>query len=209
MAPLHLLEDGDRAKPRRRPQHRHDLALEERGEGIRAAAVPHLLLVRGQPAILRDAISRGRADRCLRRRHRRRVCLPELHVKPHLVIGDMAAGQWADPFDEKIHPHTRSVAIARRSVPPDGASDRAFRGLRLRSGSALPSAQTPEISLILIVRRSHLSCPPPLFPRSAARPAPPPPAPAAAGADGRRGAMPDSALWQSSMAAGSNSIDSL
>ena len=75
-----------------------DLAIEERGEGIRAATVPHRRLVGRQPAILLEAISRGRADRCLRRRHRRRVCLSELHVEPHLVIGDMAAGQWSDPL---------------------------------------------------------------------------------------------------------------
>jgi putative transposase len=37
-------------------------------------------------------------------------------------------------------------------------SGRIFRGSRLRSGSALPSAQAPENSLILIVGRSHLDC---------------------------------------------------
>src|SRR5229473_2479514 len=158
MAPLHLLEDRDRAKPRRRLQHRHDLGIEELGEGVWTAAVPYRLLVGRQPAILLEAISGGRADRCLRRRHRRHVCLSELHVKPHLVIGDMAAGQWADPFDEKIHPHTRSVSITRRSDPPKGLQTDFFRGLRLRSGSALPSAQAPENSLTLIVGLSHLDC---------------------------------------------------
>jgi len=158
MAPLHLLEDRHRAKPRCRLQHRHDLAIEDVGERIRAAATPYPLLVRRKPAILLEAISGGRADRCLRRRHRRQVCLSELHVKPHLLIGDMAAGQWAAPFNGKIRPHTRSVAITRPSVPPDGNSDRLFRDLRLRSGSALPSAQAPESSLILIVGLSHLDC---------------------------------------------------
>jgi hypothetical protein len=52
---------------------------------------------------------------------------------------------------EKIHPHTRSVSITTRSVPPKRESDRFFRGLRLRSGSALPSAQAAKTSLTLIV----------------------------------------------------------
>ena len=61
--------------------------------------------------ILLEAISRGETDRCLRGRDRRAVCLSERHVKPHLVIGDVAAGQWVDPFDEGIHPRRRPVAI--------------------------------------------------------------------------------------------------
>jgi hypothetical protein len=35
------------------------------------------------------------------------------HVEPHLVIVDMAAGQKADPFKEKIH------LTPRRSRSPD------------------------------------------------------------------------------------------
>jgi hypothetical protein len=46
-----------------------------------------------------------------RGRDRRAVCLSVRHVKPHLVICDMAAGQWADPFDEETHPRRRPVAI--------------------------------------------------------------------------------------------------
>ena len=61
--------------------------------------------------ILFEAIGRGGTDRRLRGRDRRAVCLSERHVKPHLVIGDMAAGQWVDPFDEKVHPRRRPVAI--------------------------------------------------------------------------------------------------
>ena len=48
--------------------------------------------------VLLEAISRGGTDRRLRGRDRWAVCLSERHVKPHLVIGDVAAGQWIDPF---------------------------------------------------------------------------------------------------------------
>jgi hypothetical protein len=93
-----------------------------------------------------------------RSRYDRRVCLSELHVTPHLVIGDMAAGQWADPLDEKIPPHSRSVAITRPSAPLNGASGRFSCGSRLRSGYIRPSAQSAENSLILIDGLSHLDC---------------------------------------------------
>ena len=108
--------------------------------------------------ILFEAIGRGETDRCLRGRDRRAVCLSERHVKPHLVIGDMATGQWADPFDEKIHPISDRSRSPDDPFSPKGTSSQVFRGLRFRSGSALPSAQAPENSLILIVARSHLDC---------------------------------------------------
>ena len=114
MSPLHLLEDRHTAKIGCRLQHRHDVAVEKRGERIRTAPTPDFLPGRRRPVVVFEAIRGGRADRCLRRRNRRRLCLSELHVEPHLVIGDMAAGQWTDPFDEKIYPHIRSVAITRQ-----------------------------------------------------------------------------------------------
>ena len=54
-------------------------------------------------------------------RDRRAVCLSERHVKPHLVIGDVAAGQWVDPFDEEIHPRRQPVAITSLTGKPSRA----------------------------------------------------------------------------------------
>jgi hypothetical protein len=122
MSPLHLFENRDGPKSGCRRQHRRDLDVEESGEGIGAATASRLLMMRRKPEILLEAIRGGSADRRLRGRYRRRVCLSELHVKPHLVIGDMAAGQRADPLDEKIHPHRRPVAFTRRFAPKTGAS---------------------------------------------------------------------------------------
>ena len=82
------------------------------------------------------------------------VCLSERHVEPHLVIGDMAAGQWADPSIEKIHPQPRPVAITRRSAAPERSCRPTCSGV-CASGRATPSlhAQAPERFLILIVGR--------------------------------------------------------
>jgi hypothetical protein len=44
MAPLHLVENGDRAQVRCGLQHRHDLGVEEIGEWIGASAASDLLL---------------------------------------------------------------------------------------------------------------------------------------------------------------------
>src|SRR5271165_4415203 len=70
------------------------------------------------------------------------------------MIGDVAAGQWVDPFTRDPST-TRPVAITRRAVPW-GTSGQLFCRLRLRSGSALPAPQATERFLILIVGRSHL-----------------------------------------------------
>jgi len=61
--------------------------------------------------ILFEAIGRGETDRCLRGRDRRAVCLSERHVKPHLVIGDMAPGQWVDPSMRRSIHRAGPVAI--------------------------------------------------------------------------------------------------
>src|SRR6185295_13190507 len=97
MAALHLFEDRDRAQTWCRLQHRDHLRVEEVREGIRTATGSHLIYSGWRSMILFETIGRGEADRCLRGRDRRAVCLSERHVKPHLVIGDVAAGQWVDP----------------------------------------------------------------------------------------------------------------
>jgi len=121
MTPQHLLEDCDRPDARRRLQQRHDLGVENVGERVGAAALARNLPLRGQPRILLDAIGRGRADRRLRRRDGRRVGLPELHEKPHLVIGYVAAGHKVIPPIGKttgIPGRPRSQDDALKGSPP-------------------------------------------------------------------------------------------
>ncbi len=56
--------------------------------GDRAAVSPRWQLV-----VLLEPVGRRGADRCLCGRNRWAICLSECHVKPHLVVSDVAAGQ--------------------------------------------------------------------------------------------------------------------
>jgi len=116
MATLHLLEDGHRPQPRRRLQHRHDLAIEHLGQGIGPAPIARHDLLRRQPSILFKTVGGGTTERRFRRRYRGRGRLSELHVEPHLVIGDMAAGQRMDLLRDG------PIRISGRSRSPDPSS---------------------------------------------------------------------------------------
>src|SRR5271163_4588599 len=92
--------------------------------------------------VLLEAISRGGTDRRLRGRDRRAVCLSERHVKPHLVIGDVAAGQWMDPsMRRSIHGADRS----RSHDDPllEGLSRQPFAGLASPVGLRPPYDTSP------------------------------------------------------------------
>ena len=111
-----------------------------------------------RPVILFEAIGRGETDRCLRGRDRRAVCLSERHVEPHLVIGDMAAGQWVDPSTRRsIHGAGRSRSHDDRGPRESFVASRCGAGT---SGRASPSPrhQPRNDFLILIVAPSHLDC---------------------------------------------------
>ena len=118
MAAQHLFEDRDRAKPRRGFQQRNDLCIEEISQRVRPAAGSYCLGGRWRPMALFEAIGRRRADRCLGGRDRRAVCLSERHVEPHLVIGDVAAGQ------RRIPSSGDSVHVGRSRSRDDGAPER-------------------------------------------------------------------------------------
>jgi len=142
--PHHLLEDRHRPDAGRGLEQRHNLGIENAGRRVGApAAAPHRLLGR-QARILLDAIGARCADRCLCRRDGRRMGLSELHVKPHLLIGYVAAGHKAGPPNRKDHRRTRPTAITRKAQEQAAAA-----GRKLRSGYALP-AFPPSGILILI-----------------------------------------------------------
>ena len=156
MATLHLFEDRDRSETWRRLQHRDHFRVEEVREGIRPAASSHLIYGGRRPMILFEAIGRGETDRCLRGRDRRAVCLSERHVEPHLVIGDMAAGQWVDPsMRRSIHGAGRSRSHDDRGPRESFVASRCGAGT---SGRASPSLrhQPRNDFLILIVGDSTL-----------------------------------------------------
>ena len=93
-------------------------ALTFPGRPMSVVAAPHTAsAIEGGPVGLLEAIGGGRADRGLRGAHRGAVCLSEGHIEPHLVIGDMAAGQWAD-FHREDPIHTSGRIAVTSPVTP-------------------------------------------------------------------------------------------
>ena len=150
MAPLNLLEDRHRPQARRRLQQRHDLGVEDVRQRVRPTAVPRLYLQRRRSGIGLEAIGRGAAERRLGRRHRRRVGLSELHVEPHLVIGDMAAGQRRDPS------RGEDPSVSGRSRSPDATPSGSIRRIFPRARAS--GRATPSLRLEPSDRLSHLDC---------------------------------------------------
>ena len=93
--------------------------------------------------VLLVAIRGRRADRCLGGGDRRAVCLSERHVEPHLVIGDVAAGQWADPFNEESTTDPAGPRSPEQPPPSVGSGQMSCR-VRFRSGFALPPPATRQ-----------------------------------------------------------------
>ncbi len=97
MAPDDLLEDRDRAQAGRGLEHRHDLGLEHRSERVWTPAGAGCLAHRWQARVPGDPMPGRPAHRRLGGGHRHGVGLTELHEKPHLVIGHVAAGHGSPP----------------------------------------------------------------------------------------------------------------
>ena len=126
------------------------ISMEINNERIRTSAPTWRGLDRGWPVILLEAIGCGCADRRLRGRDRRAVCLAECHVEPHLLIGDVTAGQWADPFTR------RSIQSSSRSRSTDGPrSSRKHRPSRL---TLAPPVGLRSPCAASVRRLSHLDC---------------------------------------------------
>lgn len=120
VTPNHLLEQGDRTKAGGRLQQRHDLVLEDRGQGIGSPPAPRGLLQGRQAWILLDAVGGGGTEASLGGRGTPRVGLTELHVEPHLAIGHMAARHARTLLGEEGRPHSRPAVIARSRSRPCG-----------------------------------------------------------------------------------------
>ena len=101
MAPQHLLEDGDRPQARTGPQQGNGLALPDTGQRVRPAAASRGRLLRWRTGVLLDPVGGRGAEPGLGGGDRHRLCAAELHVQPHLAVGDMAAGQQRGPFVRK------------------------------------------------------------------------------------------------------------
>ena len=116
-------------------------------ERIGPSPAARRLLLRGQARIGLDPVAgRGREAGLGGGRRRRVVGLSETHVQPHLVVGDVEAGQTSDPSivetNQKLDPVLLDRQTGLENAPPG-------LGCR-RSGYALPPSAHPRRILILI-----------------------------------------------------------
>ena len=138
MAADDLLEEGDGPQARGGLEQRDDLAVPDTRERIGAPAPAADLLLGGQPRVLVDAVGGGGAEPGLGGGDRDGVGLTELHVQPHLAVGDVAAGQRA------------GFLIGREETPflsPVGRDGQTVRSVRIApSPLILIAAQLPPRS---------------------------------------------------------------
>ena len=95
---------------------RHQLLAIAR-ERVATAAATRRFLLRRQPWIPFDAIGGGGTEPGLGRGNSRRVGLAKTHIKPHLAVGDVAAGQAAVP-----HRGVKNPLPIDRPRPPENTA---------------------------------------------------------------------------------------
>ena len=105
-------------------------------------------LLRRQPGVLLNAISRRRAEPDLGRGNARRLGLTQTHEQPHLAIGDVAAGQGAVPHRHE-EPASYPAGYDRQTTQPLAGPSRSPDS-RLQSGCALPASSIRPHFLIQI-----------------------------------------------------------
>ena len=95
MAPKHLVQYGYRPDAGSGLKQRHDLGVQDCGQGIGPATPAKGLLLRWQSPVLFDAIASGGAEPGARSRLGRPLLESVLHVEPHLMVVDVSAGHAA------------------------------------------------------------------------------------------------------------------
>ncbi len=97
MAPPDFFEHSDRSNAGGRLQDRHNLAVPNLGQGVRPPSTTRRFLLRGQPRIILNPVGGCRAEAGLGGSNGGFVALSVTHVQPHLVVGDLEAGQCLIP----------------------------------------------------------------------------------------------------------------
>ena len=157
MATAQLLEQRHRPQARGGLQHRHDLAVPDRGQRVGPAPAAGCRPFRWRAGIGLDPPAGAGAEARHCGRGGPAVGASERHVAPRLVVGDVRAGQGGDPPGMTAHsgtPNRHGTPPCRARGPPGSAYGRATPDLRL----------TPA-PLILIDAGNHPDC------RCARRPA--------------------------------------
>src|ERR1700738_601904 len=139
VAPTDLFEHRNSPNAGSRLQDRHNLAVPNLGQWVRPPSATRRFLLRGQPRIILDAVAGCSAEAGLGGSNGGIFAKSVNHVQPHLVVGDVKAGQYLIPqFRDE------SDACPGRSRPPDRTDPlgkSAPLGLdALRSGYALATA---------------------------------------------------------------------
>src|ERR1700685_1529307 len=97
MAPPDLFEHRYGPDAGSRLQDRHNLAVPNLGQWIRPPPATWRLLLRGQPRIILDAVAGCPAEAGLGSSNGGVFAMSVNHIQPHLVVGDMKAGQYLIP----------------------------------------------------------------------------------------------------------------
>src|ERR1700736_809116 len=114
MAPPDLVEYRNSPNAGSRLQDRHNLAVPNLGQWVRPPSATGRFLLRGQPRIILDAVAGCSAEAGLGGRNGGIFAMSVNHVQPHLVLGDVKAGQMSDPSNSRrIRYLTRSLTTAR------------------------------------------------------------------------------------------------
>jgi len=93
MAPPDLVEHSNGPNAGSRLQDRHDLAVPNLGQWVRPPSATRHFLLRGQPRIILDAVAGCSAEAGLGGSNGGLFAMSVNHVQPHLVVGDVKAGQ--------------------------------------------------------------------------------------------------------------------
>src|SRR5882757_1935937 len=121
-----------------RLQDRHNLAVPNLGQWIRSPSATWRFLLRGQPWIILDAVAGCPAEAGPGGSNGGIFAMSVNHVQPHLVVGDVKAGQISGPsISRRIRHLTRSLTTARPHWPLGekcaAGAGRTSLGLRPRS----------------------------------------------------------------------------
>src|SRR6266702_2869621 len=97
ITPPNLIEHRNGPNAGSRLQDRHDLAVPNLGQWVRPPPATRRLLMRGQPRITLDAVAGCPAEAGSGGSNGGIFAMSVNHIQPHLVVGDVKAGQWLIP----------------------------------------------------------------------------------------------------------------
>ena len=145
MTPAQFLEHANHPDAGRGFQDRHDLGIPVRLKRIRSPPASRLGFGRGQTRIGLNPISAGGRKPCHRRGGLRGKRSSIIHVKPHLVVGDVDARQAVDSLV------SRRINSLRRALPTASGPQKNRRRWERPYGRATPSLRSAPIGVLILI----------------------------------------------------------